>query len=70
MTFNEVVCSLSLSLSLAMGYLDLDGCGLTLTIATLQMGDDQIWIQSGLDWPQMGQIRGFFRSDFPPRQMH
>ena len=23
----------------------------------------QIWHQSGLDRPQMGQIRGFFRSD-------
>ena len=24
----------------------------------------QVWLQSGSDWPQMGQIRGFFRSDF------
>ena len=24
----------------------------------------QIWAQSGSDWPQMGQIRNFFRSDF------
>ena len=24
----------------------------------------QICLQSGSDWPQMGQIRGFFRSDF------
>ena len=23
---------------------------------------DQIWSQNGSDWPQMGQIRGFFRS--------
>ena len=26
--------------------------------------DDQIWTQNGLDWPQMGQIRNFFRTDF------
>ena len=25
---------------------------------------DQIWTQNGSDWPQMGQIRDFFRSDF------
>ena len=25
---------------------------------------DQIWIQNRSDWPQMGQIRDFFRSDF------
>ena len=24
----------------------------------------QVWFQSGSDWPQMGQIWGFFRSDF------
>ena len=24
----------------------------------------QVWLQSGSDWTQMGQIRGFFRSDF------
>ena len=24
----------------------------------------QMWLQSGLDWPQLGQIRDFFRSDF------
>ena len=23
-----------------------------------------VWLQIGSDWPQMGQIRGFFRSDF------
>ena len=32
------------------------------------------WLQSGSSWPQIGQIRGFFRSDFSafgaPRQMH
>ena len=26
--------------------------------------DDQIWTKKGSDWPQMGQIRDFFRSDF------
>ena len=25
---------------------------------------DLIWTQNGSDWPQMGQIRDFFRSDF------
>ena len=25
---------------------------------------DQIWAQNESDWPQMGQIRDFFRSDF------
>ena len=25
---------------------------------------DQIWTQNGSDWPQMGQIRVFSRSDF------
>ena len=24
----------------------------------------QVWLQSGSDWPQKGQIQGFFRSDF------
>ena len=30
---------------------------------TLGLGH-QIWTQNGSDWPQMGQIRDFFRSDF------
>ena len=24
----------------------------------------QVWVQSGSDWPQMGKIWDFFRSDF------
>ena len=33
------------------------------TISVLRQGC-QIWAQSGSVWPQMGQIRDFFRSDF------
>ena len=34
-----------------------------LNLRVVQLGD-QIWTQNGSDWPQMGHIPDFFRSDF------
>ena len=43
--------------------LDLPAMQVESLIAIERLGD-QIWAQNGSDWPQMGQIRDIFRSDF------